>query len=118
MKDCYRLENGLEQAYKGVINMVNLVNEILGEHTGAIYSTELYVEKRENGEWFVRQTVTQKVSDDLEKWEECTVNFEAKDKILEKAVADAAVLATLYLESINYDLFSADLELTEGEYLQ
>jgi hypothetical protein len=98
--------------------MANIVNEILGEHKGAIYSTELYVEKLENEEWFVRQSITQKVSDDLETWEECTVNFEAKDRLLEKAVADAAVLATLYLESINYDLFSADLELNEGEFLQ
>ncbi len=98
--------------------MVNLVNEILGEHTGVIYSTELYVERRENGEWFVRQSVTQKVSDDLVTWEEAVVNFEAKDRKLEKAVAEAAVLATLYLESINYDLFSADLETKEGEYVQ
>ena len=98
--------------------MANIVNEILGEHRGAIYSTELYVEKLENGEWFIRQSITQKVSDDLETWEECVVNFEAKDRLLEKAIADAAVLATLYLESINYDLFSADLELNEGEFLQ
>lgn len=98
--------------------MEKLVEDILGEHIGVSYTTSLLVEKQENGEWLVTQTIVQKVSDDLETWEERTINFEAKGFKLDKTIAEAAVLATLYLESIKYDLFSAGLALEEGEYLQ
>ena len=88
--------------------MEKLVEDILGKHEGVSYTTTLLVEKQKNGEWLVTQTITQKISDDLETWEERITKFEAKGFKLDKTVAEAAVLATLYLESVNYDLFSAD----------
>lgn len=98
--------------------MEKIIEDIMGDHIGVRYSTELLVEKKENGEWFVTQIVTQRVSDDLEVWDERVTKFEAKGFKLERTIAEAAVLATLYLESINYDLFSIDIDLREGEYLQ
>jgi hypothetical protein len=98
--------------------MNNVVDEIIGDHKAVKYQTELYVEKQDNGWWHAIQTISQEVTDDLEEWEEKVVKFEAKDSKLEKAIAEAAILATFYLESINYDLFSAELDLEEGAYLQ
>ena len=95
--------------------MEDITTRNLGEHIGAVYGTELTIKKQDNGEWRAVQRVTQKISDDLDSWEERMVDFEAKDRNLERAVAEAAILATLYLESINYDLFNA---IDKGEYLQ
>ena len=93
-------------------------NMIVGDYIGVVYTTELTVTKNPNGEWLAVQKVTQKRSDDLEAWDERTVDFEAKHRNVDQAVAEAAVLATLYLESINYDLFVIETDLKEGEYLQ
>ena len=92
--------------------------DIIEEHMGVKYSTELTVVKQANGEYKATQRVTQKTTEDLKEWNEVSVDFEAKSRKVNQAVAEVSVLATLYLESINYDLFAVDNELAEGEYLQ
>lgn len=94
------------------------LEKILGDHNGMVYATSIYMEKQETGEWLIKQSVTQRRSDDLKIWDERNVEFEAKDRVLEKAIGEAAVLTTLYLESINYDLFTEEQDLEEGEYIQ
>jgi hypothetical protein len=89
----------------------------LGEHSGFCYTTQMKMKKDEKGEWHVEQTISQSFSDDLEVWEERSTNFESRGYDLEKALAEVAVLSTLYLESIKYNLF-AEIDLEEGEYLQ
>ena len=89
----------------------------LGEHNGFCYTTEMKMKKNEKGEWHVKQTISQSFSDDLETWEERSTDFESRGYDLERALAEVAVLSTLYLESISYNLF-AETALEEGEYLQ
>jgi hypothetical protein len=98
--------------------MEKLLNDVLGDHRAMEFTTKILMEERNDGEWLVRQSITQRVSDDMKTWDERTADFEAKDRLLDKALAEAAVLATLYLESVNYDLFTIDVEMDEGEYLQ
>ena len=88
--------------------MTKQLETILGDHIGMEYSTNISMRKQSNGEWLVVQSVIQKRSDDLETWDERREDFTAKDKQLEQAIGEAAVLATLFLESINYDIFSLE----------
>ena len=89
----------------------------LGEYKGMEYVTAVSMEHKDNT-WFVKHKVKQRISNDREVWDEREVVFESKEEELEKAIAAAAVLATLYLESIDFDLFSVDFELKEGEFVQ
>lgn len=75
------------------------------------------MQKDDKGQWHVKQTIKQSYTDDLESWDERSTDFESKGYELEKALADVAILSTLYLEAIKYNLFS-EVELDEGEYLQ
>lgn len=95
---------------------MNLEKE-LGKHNGFCYTTEMVMKKNEKGQWHIKQTITQKYSDDLENWEEASTDFESKGYDLEKALADVAILSTLYLEAVEYNLFSETVS-EEGEYLQ
>lgn len=98
--------------------MTQSLEKILGDHIGMDYSTNISMRKQGNGEWLVVQSIIQKRSNDLEAWEERHEDFTAKHRNLEQAIGEAAILATLFLESINYDLFSIEVNLEEGEYLQ
>lgn len=97
--------------------MITDLEKEFGEHNGFKYTTEMFMKKQDNGKWYVKQTISQSYSDDFETWEERTTDFEAQGFNLEKVLADVGVLAALYLESIDYNLFS-ELDLDEGEYIQ
>jgi len=85
------------------------------EHKGSEYINKVYVEHKDDGMWEVEHTVTQRISDDLEDWEERKVVFMGKHKKMEEAIAEAAVLAHFYLESIEYNLFAEPDEVPEGK---
>jgi hypothetical protein len=91
----------------------------IGEHKGFLYRTDMVMKKADSGKWHVKQTVHQSYSDDLENWEETSESFEARGFDLATTLAEVVVLTTMYLEAVNYNLFSENkVELKEGEYLQ
>jgi len=99
--------------------MSNSLEKEFESHNAFTYITEMSLKKEENGKWYVKQIITQSYSDDLKSWEKVSTEFEAKSFSLEKAIAEVSVLSTLYLQAVDYNLFSeSDLELEEGEYLQ
>ena len=88
---------------------------IQDKHKGSEYINKVYIENKDDGMWEVEHTIIHRTSDDLESWEERKVIFMGKNKKLEEAIAEAAVLAHFYLESVQYNLFTEPTEIQEGD---